>query len=185
MISINNDAYSIALFELAMDDKKIEKITKQIKTFLKIIKDNKDLVMFLNNYGISKEDKKSLLLKIFKSFDSDLIYWLCVIIDNNKTMFIEKIINKFIKLSNDYSKVIPLNVYSTIPLSKQQKIRIEKIFLKKFHAQCELSNIIDENIIGGIKLEFNSQIFDNSVRGKLLKMKSSILERNLNNRGGI
>ena len=51
---------------------------------------------------------------------------------------------------------------------------------KKLNHKIELKNIIDERLIGGVRVVINDHVFDGSVKFKLETLKNNLKERRPN-----
>ena len=107
-----------------------------------------------------------------------LIYsqnFLKLIIKNNRINKFNLIAKEFNKLCNDYLNIKEGIIYSTEALSKEQIKRVEDKLSEVINTKVELTNQIDEKLIGGIKVIVDEKIFDGSIKNKLEKLKSTLI----------
>ena len=67
-----------------------------------------------------------------------------------------------------------IRVLSSEQLSQDQIKNIENLFTKKFGCDVEFVYEIDKSLIGGIKVEAGSVVYDGSVAGKLQQIRQSL-----------
>ena len=65
-------------------------------------------------------------------------------------------------------------VYSTIKLTSSQLKGMERKISKMLNANVTLRNIIDENLLGGFKIQVEDYILDDSMKTRLSKLKETI-----------
>ena len=67
-------------------------------------------------------------------------------------------------------------VYTRFPLSKLDLEKIEKSFETKEKKIIKLKNIIDYNLIGGLKVSLDGEVYDYTIATKLNKLRTSLIE---------
>lgn len=79
----------------------------------------------------------------------------------------------------DYQKAnVKLTIYSAFELSKDNIEKISKILSKKHNFIPQpIEVVIDNSLIAGIKVVFDSIVIDGTLKGKLKKIKESSEER--------
>ena len=65
-------------------------------------------------------------------------------------------------------------IYSTIKLTSSQLKGMERKISKMLNANVTLRNIIDENLLGGFKIQVEDYILDDSMKNRLEKLKETI-----------
>ena len=60
--------YSLALYELANEDGKLEEIEKNSSFFTSLISNNEELKLLIKNPTVKKEDLQSIILKMAEQF---------------------------------------------------------------------------------------------------------------------
>ena len=88
--------------------------------------------------------------------------------------------NKIVKLLNEELKIDEGFLYSTVKLSESQIDSIEEAVGKKLGHKVELKNVIDERLIGGVRVVIHDHVFDGSIKFKLETLKNNLKERRTN-----
>lgn len=168
-----NSSYSLVLFDHASRHKSIDKFFTQSKKFLIDLSDNDNLLYnFLVNLNISKEIRKDFLMKnLSKKYSKYFLYFIFTIIDFNRCSSLPKIIKSFLQICNDYYKIKYIKVFSAFELTKQQLEKIKKSLEKHYKSKVTLENFIDQSLIGGIRIESETDSIDNTIINKLKTMK--------------
>ena len=167
-----NSCYSKALFDLAVENNTLDDIKEQFQMFKKIYKNDPDFQKFLSAKNIEKDDKKKVLDKTLKDFNPCFVNFLKVLIDSNKIESLLDIYIDFVELYQEKNNIMFFEIYSAKKLgNKEINIIVEKlkkIYLKKI----EVKNIVDESLIGGIKITNDGVALDNTLIGQLEILKA-------------
>lgn len=167
--------YANALFSIALEENKVEFYKNEIKMLKQVILQNDEILHLLSSCFILKEDKEKIIDDVFKNQDINIINFLKVIVNNKRTNYLIKIFEEFIKTCNENLNVKEGIVYSITKLDKKQVEEIEKALKVRLNCEVELVNLIDERLLGGVKVVIEDKIFDGSIKNKLEKLKSSLI----------
>ena len=167
--------YAIALLSVAREENDIKGYVNEVEEIAKLLKANKELLILLKNYGLSLDEKKQVLKKCFdsriKEYILNLFY---VLIDNKRGGYILDVCNEFVRIGLNELNIKRGIVYTTIKLTSTQLTAIEKKVSKLLNANVTLTNIIDNSILGGLKVQVEDYILDDSIKNHLLKLKEKI-----------
>ncbi len=167
--------YANALFSIALEENKVEFYKNEIKMLKQVILQNDEILHLLSSCFIQKEDKEKIIDEVFKNQDINIINFLKVIVNNKRTNYLIKIFDEFIKTCNENLNVKEGIVYSITKLDKKQVEEIEKALKVRLNCEVELVNLIDERLLGGVKVVIEDKIFDGSIKNKLEKLKCSLI----------
>lgn len=77
--------YGNALFELAVEEKKVDALLSEVQTLQQILLENADLLSLLNHPEVSKIEKLDLLKNIFSGRASDeVLGFLSIIVEKDR-----------------------------------------------------------------------------------------------------
>ena len=162
--------YATALFELASSNNMLDEIINQFDTLMIAINENEDFMKVLTYPRISSKQKKECIKNVCKSMNEIFVNFLYVLIDNNKEIYEE-----FTNLVNEKNNILIVNVISASKLSSSQlndlEIKLAEYFGKK---HISINPLIDEKLIGGIKVIANGKSIDLSLNSKLQSLKDNI-----------
>ena len=167
--------YASALFSIAVEEGKIKDYRDEIKMLRKVIIENNDLLHLLSSCFISNEEKENIIDKVFVNQNINVVNFIKVINSNKRINYIIKIFDEFIKTCNEKLNVKEGIIYSTTELTESQITKLEKALSQRLNSQVELTNSIDERLIGGVKIVIEDKVFDGSVKNKLEKLKQSLI----------
>jgi F-type H+-transporting ATPase subunit delta len=99
-----------------------------------------------------------------------------ILIDRHREDQISEVVDGFIELANDARGIAEAKVYSVRPLTDEERAAISQTFAEKIGKQwLRIENIVDTNLLGGIKLRIGNRIYDGSLRGKLDRLERKLL----------
>ena len=169
--------YGLALFSIAEDRNEIKELQLEGKELKKVLLENPDFITLLNNAFLTFEERGKIVNKTLSAFDKDIVSLIKLLIRNNRMRYANEVLDAFNSYCNHARGVNEGLVYSTYPLDEQTIHKIEKKLSSREKVDIELTNRIDQNLIGGIKVVFNGKIYDGSIANKLEKMKSDLLKK--------
>jgi F-type H+-transporting ATPase subunit delta len=164
--------YAKSLIELSQEQDKLERTLEDVKSF-KNATDNRDFYLLLKSPVVSTSKKLSILDALFKDkYDKLTNSFLRILVNKGREMYLPEIADEFIDQYKKLKHISTVRVKTATPLSEETLNEI----LAKLKAsdatdeEIELIAVVDPNIIGGIILEFDDKIYDDSVAHKLDKM---------------
>ena len=166
-----------SLFAVAKDEKTIETYQKDI-TKIQEVFDNEEIVKFFSHVALQDEIKVDVLKKSFEGQVSLYVYnFLLLLIKKRRIKYIREICQQFQSLCNDYFGIKVGKVVSAYPLDDKQLQKIEHAIGIKEGKKVKLRVVIDERLIGGIKVEIDNHVYDDSLSYKLESLKQELLRR--------
>ena len=167
--------YAIALLSIAKEENKVNEYVNEVENLLNIFESNSDLVLLLKDFGLSKDEKKETLSLCFENkLNEYILNLLYVLIDNKRGNYIVDVCNEFVRIGLNELNIKRGIVYSTIKLTLKQLKGMESKISKMLNANVTLRNIIDENLLGGFKIQVEDYILDDSMKYRLEKLKETI-----------
>lgn len=89
---------------------------------------------------------------------------------------VEMIIKNFELLYDDDNGIVKVELLSARPLSKEIVFKIKSYIEKRLNIdKVELSEVINQDLIGGFILRYNGLVIDGSLKNNLLKFKKQLL----------
>jgi F-type H+-transporting ATPase subunit delta len=169
--------YSEVLFDVASEQQKTETIFTQIDFVNNSICENKEYKQLLSSPSVDKKSKKMLFCKVFNGkIDANLENFLKVLIDNNRFNLLSDIVADFKKLILEKNNIVEVTAVTAIQLDENQKTNLIKRLESKLSKTVNLICLIDEKIIGGIKIIYGNTQFDNTIKNKLENLEYNINE---------
>ena len=123
--------------------------------------DSNKTLDFLNSF-LTKENP------MFSKFIS-------IMIENKKVYFLDEVYRLFIEMILDEKNTIIAEVETAYPLTDDQKNLLIKNLEKQHDKKIKIDEVINKELLAGIKISINNEVTDHSVRYKLNSMKEQII----------
>lgn len=169
--------YAKTLIDLAIDGGKVEKVFEDIKSIEKVSK-NKEFYLLLRSPIIHSSKKISIFKEIFKeNLDRLTNAFFELIIKKGREGIIPEICKAFYEQYNLLKELSEVKIISAGPLERKEVEAIKDQLLKTkiTRKNLNITEEIDTGLIGGFVVEVGDLRIDNSVQGKLNRMKKHII----------
>lgn len=169
MAKLVSATYGDALFELAVEQDKVDVYFEEAKAVLDVFKSNKELTGLLNHPKIVKEDKITVIENIFKDFVSkEMTGFFVTIVTKDRSGDIENILEYFIDVVKKYKKIGTAYITTPKELSDAMKAKVEnKLLQTTGYKEFEMEYSVDESLIGGMVIRIGDRVVDSSIKNKL------------------
>ncbi|MBR4237110.1 ATP synthase F1 subunit delta [bacterium] len=168
----NATEYAKALYELMNSVSTKEEFLKDLNETLKVF--SGDTLKFFLYPEIEKEKKKDVIKASFK--EGLLRDFLFVLIDNDRISLLEEIKDEFESMLDEEKKLKQVIVYSKEKLDDNYLKKLKDILEKKLSKKLILENVIDESIISGIKISYDSKEIDLTLNAKFKDLVDKLKE---------
>ena len=168
--------YGNALFELGLEEKKLDVLFEEAKAFVSILDDNEELIKLLNHPQINKEEKRKIVEETFSGrLSDDLLGLMVTVVDKGHVVEIKNILNYFIKLVKQEKNIGEASITSAVALTEEQKSKIKERLIKTTtYDQIETEYTVDKSLIGGLVIRIEDRVVDSSIKTKLDKMSKTL-----------
>ncbi|MBY0123236.1 F0F1 ATP synthase subunit delta [Bacillus sp. S/N-304-OC-R1] len=168
--------YALALFQLAKEHQLLDQMEEELRVVKDVVNHNSELKAVLKSPKLPIEKKKEIIKGAFASVNTYVLNTLMILIERHREDHISDVADHFISLANDERGIAEAKVYSIRPLTEAEKNALSAAFAGKAGKQSlRIENIVDSNLLGGIKLRIGNRIFDGSLRGKLDRLERQLL----------
>lgn len=165
--------YAKALFELAQESNKLELYIDYFTAIVETVK--KDFYKLLTSPSIEKNEKKEVIKKVYHTFDEDFLHFLFVLIDNNRISRIGTIFDEFMNFVLMDKNIVQVEVHSAVELNDKQIKHFENKLKERYNnKKLEIKNIVNPDLLGGIRIIANNEELDMSAKNHLNKIKETL-----------
>jgi F-type H+-transporting ATPase subunit delta len=167
--------YAEALFSVGLELNLLDKIKEAMTLSSSVLSENEDYYKLLKHPRISKTEKKEMLAEVFKDkLPQEVLNLFFILVDRGRLPYIPMISEQYVEFYNEEKNIIVAEAYTSVLLTDSQLKTITSKLEEELNATVQINNIVDESILGGIKLVYNNQIVDNSVASKLSRLKDDL-----------
>lgn len=164
--------YAKALFDLAIEMKLLDQIHKDVVLLLSVCKQNRDFMLMLKSPVINDKKKQSIFTEIFgKKVNELTLRFLILITKNRREIILDIVAEQFIIIYQEYKNILPTLLTTAVKLETETRDKIVTLLSDRAEATIDLTEEVDENIIGGFVLEFDEMQYDASVLRKIKNLR--------------
>lgn len=180
-ISKNKQAktYALAWLEASKDNKVNKKIFEEVKTLQNSFNSDKNLWKIFSMPNINLNRQLEIISEICKKlkFSTITTNTLKIIATNNKLNILDLILDEFINMYYKDNNITEVDVCSAVELTSSQKNKLKKALEKRVNSEIILNYEIKPEILGGLKISYNSFLIDDTLQTKLSNIRNLILAK--------
>lgn len=178
MAKLISKTYGEALFELAIEERKIDVFQKEINQLKKILEENPEFAQLMNHPKVTKAEKIGIAETVFKGRISDeLTGFLSLIISKDRYRELNAIFEYYTAKVKEEKGIGTAYVTTAVPLRSEQKKLVEEKLLKTTSYQSmEMYYGEDTALIGGMVIRIGDRVVDSSIRTKLQELQRQLMK---------
>jgi len=163
--------YAKSLIDLARETGVMDAVGADMKLFVAICEQNRDLVLLLANPIIHADKKLNVLRKVFEGkMNKVSISFFEIITRKGREPFLESIAKEFVQQYKKFKGIQTAVITSAVGLDDKLRAEVYKIIRDNVKSEVELVEKVDKNIIGGFILRMDDKQFDASIASDLGKL---------------
>lgn len=168
--------YAKALLGGAAQDDAVKEVYAQTSELLEILQKDGDITLYFSSPLISLEEKISTAKEICKK--SELAPELCrlmeIVAQNDRFSELAGILQEFCDMYLKNNGFVSVEVQSVKELSKTQDKNLQKNLEELLSKKVIIKYQIKPEILGGLIIRYESDIIDDSIKGKLSRIETAM-----------
>ena len=168
------EVYSRALFEVAREQDKLDKVHEQVGEFADAVSEQRDLQVFFFSPYFSIEEKKEGLDKAVQGADDIVLNTLHLLIEKHRTPALFRIRDQLDKLWEEENRLLAVDLTSAVELDDRTVKRVRDAIAEQTDRRIQLKTHVDPDILGGIVLRVGNSILDASIRNRLEQLRRQV-----------
>lgn len=172
MAKLVSKTYGDALFEVALEQDRLNEYWEEVLAVKTAMDENQELFKLMGHPKIVKEEKIKLIEDIFSGkVSGELVGLLCMIVNKGHFDEVDAVFEYFIYCVKEYKNIGTAYVTTALELSKAQRAAVEKRLLETTkYVKFEMHYAVDSALIGGMVIRIGDRVVDSSVRTKLYNL---------------
>ena len=172
------ERYSRALFEVAKEYKELDKVEDEVKSFKSIINSSQEISNFIKDPTQNRYVQKDFVSIIADNLmvSKNLRNFFFLLIEKRRIFFVKKIFDSFLRLCSKKRGEVKASLISSKRLTETELNKINEELSKTIGSTIKFDYKVDEELIGGLKLQLGSFMIDTSIKNKLKKFKQAMLK---------
>ncbi len=163
--------YAKAILDLAVDNKSVDAVEKDMRSIASTIAESKELRDLLESPVVNGETKKKALLAVFSGSNSITEGAISNLIANKRISILNEVALKYIILNEQLKGKDVAYVTTAVPLTADLEKKVLAQVTKLTGKEVTLENKIDDSIIGGFVLRVGDLQYDASIANKLSNLQ--------------
>ncbi len=169
MAKLVSKTYGDALFEVALEQDKLDEYWEEAVSVKAVLGENPDLFKLMTHPKIVKEEKIKIIEDIFGGrVSAELAGLFRMIVDKGRFEEADAVLEYFMNRVKEHKHIGTAYVSSAVELSDAQKAAVEKRLLETTkYVKFEMHYAVDSELIGGMVIRIGDRVVDSSVKTKL------------------
>ena len=170
--------YALALYELAEDNSELSVVEKDVNEFIKLYNTNTELENFIKNPTHSQSNQLVAINKISVEMKLSNIVrnFLSILVTKRRIFFLNSIFRNFLLLASKKRGELKAQLISSKSLTSDELKNLNSEISKVLGNVVSFDYKVDENLIGGLKIQIGSLMIDTSIKNRLKKYEQIMLE---------
>lgn len=166
--------YAEAIFEIAEQDNSVDSWIKDLALISASFKENL-IQALIDTPDISQREKAEKFVSIFEGeVSAKTINFLKTLGQANRLKILDNIILNFLELVAKKRNQKNVVVSSAFELESDQLEKIKLAMQNRLGADILITSAVDKTLIGGMKISYEDQVIDLSLKNKLESLKTQL-----------
>lgn len=163
--------YAKALLDFALEQKEADAVSADMALIASTCKSSKDLVVLLKSPVVKADQKRTVLNKVFAGEVGTItMKFMDIMTKNNREDILPEIANVFELIYREHKGIVTAEITTAVPLSEEGRKKALE-FITNIYKKVELTEKVDESLIGGFIIRVGDKQYDESVLRKLNALK--------------
>jgi len=176
-VALAHRMYARALFQAAQEKGRVEAVHAELTAFVAAIRENDELRSFLHNPEVAPAARISALRDIAGDADPLTRNFLLLTAEKGRTAELEGILKELDRLVAEHQRRLAVELTTAYELSDEDARSIVAQIEKASGRSVEVTRNVDPSLIGGIVLQVGTRRVDASVRGRLERLRQTLVTR--------
>jgi len=166
--------YAEAIFEIGKDEQSLDLWVDDLSKVVAAMQEETVRIL-IDSPDLSQKNKAEIFVSLFEGEISKKVSnFVLVIGQANRLRLLEKVLENFKNLVASEKNQKNVTIASSYVLDQDQTERIKIALQKRTGSEIKVSAEIDKSLIGGIKISYEDQVIDLSLKNKLEALKAQL-----------
>jgi F-type H+-transporting ATPase subunit delta len=135
----------------------------------------KEIAGLIGNPAVPSGKLVELMASAVPSISKSERDMLVLLAENERISALPEVSSMFEALRNQAESVLSAEVTSAFPMNEAQVAELTKLLEEKHGKKVKVSVAVDPELIGGVSIAIGDEVLDASVRGKLARMATALM----------
>ncbi len=167
--------YGQSLYDLAAEENLQDRIAEEMEGVKKIFQENPDYIRLLSEPSIAKKERQKLLDDAFGGqIEPYLLNFLKLLLDKGLLREFNGCCKKVHECYNRDHGIVEATVISAVELTGDQLQALTQKMESISGKKVLLSQKIDAQVLGGLRVEMEGKLYDGTVKGRLDDLRKKV-----------
>jgi F-type H+-transporting ATPase subunit delta len=170
--------YARSFFDLAMSQggrNSVEDLMGELEEVVELTRSNLRFAEFLSHPGITSEQRKKSLTRIFQGRVSELTYrFLLVLNEKGRISALPAVVASMDELAQQAFGRVEVDVFTAQPVAGGDLASLRSRLSQSLGKDVIVHPYTDASMLGGVKIKLGDQLVDASLATRLRKMKDQV-----------
>ena len=169
--------YAKSLISLSNEQGVIDAVNNDMQLFSTVCSKNRELALLLSNPVIHGDKKLSILQQLFSQKMNKLtMSFFEIVIRKGREKYLLQIAREFITQYKFLKKILTAEIISAVGLDDKLRKQVYNLLRNESNSEVELTEKIDNKLIGGFILRIGDLQYDASVVSSLRKLTQAFAD---------
>ncbi len=170
--------YAKALLLAAKEGGRLDIVHNEMVSLAELLGNNPELVYLLKDPALKGESKKKILNDLMgKNITVETDNLLNLVIIKRRESHLPQIISVFKYLYKKDKGIREVTLKTPFKPDKEMFAFFSEMIGKKLKSEIEITNVVDDSLIGGFTLKVDDLLYDASIKTQLGKLKEKLIQR--------
>lgn len=178
MAKLISKTYGEALYELAIEEQKVDLLFEEAGAVQEILREHADFGRLMTHPKISRDEKTAVCEQVFKGrVSKEMAGFLLIMIEKGRYAELDTALTYFIERVKEDKHIGVAFVTTAVALDKRAQDKIKTRLLETTHyKEMEMHYKVDPALIGGMVIRIGDRVVDSSITTKLNELKKQLLK---------
>jgi F-type H+-transporting ATPase subunit delta len=168
-------SYAEALFRVAAAEGELDTVERQMFAFAKLLERETRVREALVDPALPTENKRRLIADTLGERASPLtVNLLGLLVEQGRARELGRIVEELAEVVAETREQAVAEVRSAIPLDDARVNKLAEALSRATGRQIEVRVVVDPSVVGGVLAKIGDEIFDGSVRSRLLEAREHL-----------
>ena len=168
--------YSEALFEVAKEEGDLDRVRDELGDFADALAEDRDMQVFFFSPYFHSAEKREAIGRAISGASEEFVNFLEMLVEKHRMPVIFRIRRQFDELWKRENKKLDVTLTSAVELDPEVVRKVGEEIEKQTGQSVELTNRVDDGIVGGLVLQVGNMVLDASIRNRLEKLRKSVAQ---------
>lgn len=165
--------YARALAELAGEENRGRQVLDELIQFRELLQGHRQLLEVLVNPALPFAAKRTIVERLAESVPLSrvVVNFILVLLQKARIQQFDQLVGAYERVLDERLGIVHAQIFSTREMEEAVKERLQEAVSRLTGKKAKLRYQLDEELMGGLKMQIGSTVFDGSVRTQLEEIR--------------